>query len=144
VIPQTSIESDSSTPEYVTRQVVELLDVRDVDGLMELYEPDAVFADLEVVSKGLTDIRAAHEQFLDLGLSLTPIDSVPSKPMTSRWSTGPGLFVARMGRPLKASVPRFFADRPMGAGNSSLTTRTERPWSAFSEFEPDFEHSTMS
>jgi ketosteroid isomerase-like protein len=50
---------------------VAFLQAGDLDGLMGLYEDDAVFADLDGSVRGVADIRAAHQGFLDSGLALT-------------------------------------------------------------------------
>jgi len=67
---------DSSRPELVSKQLEAFLDVGDIDGLLGLYEKDAVFADLDGAVTGLNDIRSAHQRFLDSGLTLTLNDSV--------------------------------------------------------------------
>lgn len=67
---------DSSRPELVSKLLEVLLKQGDLDGLMELYERDAVFADLEGLAKGSDDLRAAHQKFLEAGLTLTLNDSV--------------------------------------------------------------------
>jgi ketosteroid isomerase-like protein len=63
-------------PEMASKLLEACLNEGNVDGLEALYEPEAVFADYEGTAKGWTDIRAAHQRFLDQGLSLSLIDSV--------------------------------------------------------------------
>ena len=65
-----------SRPEEVSKLLVAFLDEGDIDGLLSLYEEDAVFADFEGVATGLAAIRAAHQAFLDSGLTLTLTDFV--------------------------------------------------------------------
>jgi uncharacterized protein (TIGR02246 family) len=67
---------DPDTPEQVGRRLVRYLDEGDLDGLLALYEVDAVFAEVGEVSTGHTEIRRAHQRFLDAGLKLTLNDSV--------------------------------------------------------------------
>ena len=67
---------DSSRPELVSKLLVEYLNAGDVDGVMGLYEEEAVFVDLDGAVTGLVDIRFAHRTFLDSGLVLTLNDSV--------------------------------------------------------------------
>jgi hypothetical protein len=69
---------DASRPELVSKQLVTFLNEGDLDGVLGLYEKNAVFADLEGTAKGLADIRAAHQRFLDSGLTLVLNDSVLS------------------------------------------------------------------
>jgi ketosteroid isomerase-like protein len=66
----------TSGPAQVSEQLVALLAQGDVDGIMDLYEEDAVFAEIDGVSRGAVEIRQAHERFLDSGLTLTLQDSV--------------------------------------------------------------------
>ena len=63
-------------PELVSKELVILLEKGDIDGVMGLYEPNAVFADFDGAARGLDEIRAAHQRFLDTGLTLTLRDSV--------------------------------------------------------------------
>lgn len=67
---------DSRRPENLSRQLIELLGKGDMDGILDLYESDAVFADTEGTARGPAQIRAAHRSFLDSGLTLTLDDSV--------------------------------------------------------------------
>ena len=67
---------DASRPDLVSKQLVTFLNEGDLDGVLGLYEKNAVFADLEGTAKGLADIRAAHQRFLDSGLTLVLNDSV--------------------------------------------------------------------
>ncbi len=66
----------SSGPEFATRILVEYLNAGDIDGVIDLYEEEAVFVDLDGAVAGLVDIRSAHRTFLDSGLVLTLNDSV--------------------------------------------------------------------
>jgi ketosteroid isomerase-like protein len=67
---------DSSRPGLVSKLLEAFLNEGDIDGLLGLYENDAVFADFAGAAKGLADIRSAHQRFLDSGLTLTLNDSV--------------------------------------------------------------------
>ena len=58
-------------PEDVSRILVSLLCEGDIDGLEELYEPGAVFADYEGLAVGWPAIRRAHRGFLESGSRLT-------------------------------------------------------------------------
>ena len=62
---------EGNGPETVTEQLVDFFAVGDIDGVMSLYEPDAVFVEIDGVSRGLDEIRAAHERFAESGLTLT-------------------------------------------------------------------------
>lgn len=66
----------SSGPAQVSERLVSLLSEGDLDGIMDLYEEDAVFAEIEGVARGPDEIRAAHERFLASGLTLTLQDSL--------------------------------------------------------------------
>ena len=63
-------------PEAIGRLVETYLATGDIDGLLGLYEEDAVFADLDGTAVGLAEIRQAHCRFVDSGLSLTLHESV--------------------------------------------------------------------
>lgn len=67
---------DATKPEFVSRLLVSFLQKGDLDGLMDLYEAEAVFVDLDGVAAGSDAIRAAHQAFLDSGLRLVLNDSV--------------------------------------------------------------------
>ena len=67
---------DASRPELVSKQLEAFLNKGDIDGLLGLYETDAVFVDFAGVAEGLADIRSAHLRFLDSGSTLTLNDSV--------------------------------------------------------------------
>jgi ketosteroid isomerase-like protein len=67
---------DSTSPERPSRLLEDLLNRGDIDGLLELYEPEAVFADFEGAASGLAEIRSAHERFVQSGLTLTLKESV--------------------------------------------------------------------
>jgi ketosteroid isomerase-like protein len=56
--------------------LVELLREGDLDGLVALYERDAVFADYAGAATGAASIRSVHQKFIDSGLELTLNDSV--------------------------------------------------------------------
>lgn len=43
---------------------------------MDLYEDEAVFAESDAIVRGTSDIRAAHQKFINASLSLTLNDSV--------------------------------------------------------------------
>jgi uncharacterized protein (TIGR02246 family) len=66
-----STHHEETAPEKVSRVLEACLRARDLDGVMALYEPEAVFADVEGVYPGLERIREAHQEFLDSGLELT-------------------------------------------------------------------------
>jgi ketosteroid isomerase-like protein len=51
-------------PEDLSRFVVERLNAGDVDGLVALYEPDAVMALPGGAATGVQEIRAAYEHFV--------------------------------------------------------------------------------
>jgi ketosteroid isomerase-like protein len=63
-------------PEMASKLLAARLNRNDVDGLRELYEAGAVFADDEGTAAGWDEIKAAHHRFLDAGLTLTLNDSV--------------------------------------------------------------------
>lgn len=62
---------DHPGPEAVTEALVRFLGDGNVDAVVDLYEAEAVFIELEGVSTGRDAIRAAHQRFLDAGLVLT-------------------------------------------------------------------------
>ena len=62
---------DAQRPEDVSRELVTMLRRGDVDAVMDLYEPDALFADVDAVYVGSAEIRTAHERFVEAGLELT-------------------------------------------------------------------------
>jgi len=66
---------DANGPESVTEKLVEFFAVGDLDGVISLYETDAVFIEVDGVSRGLTEIRSAHQRFAGSGLALTLHDS---------------------------------------------------------------------
>ncbi len=57
-------------PEDVSRVLVSLLRDGDIDGLEELYEPGAVFADDDGLAVGWPAIARAHRAFLESGAVL--------------------------------------------------------------------------
>jgi ketosteroid isomerase-like protein len=67
---------DCNEPEMASTLLEACLKEGNVDGLEGLYEPRAMFVDYEGTVQGWPDIRAAHQRFLDEGLSLTLKDSV--------------------------------------------------------------------
>ena len=67
---------DRSKPETVSKALEACLGEGNVDGLEDLYEPGAIFADYNGTTRGWPDIRDAHQRFVDEGLSLTLNDSV--------------------------------------------------------------------
>jgi ketosteroid isomerase-like protein len=69
--PPRGVVVDSNRPEGVSRQLCVFLDQGDLEGVMSLYEADAVFVDLDGRYVGNAAIRTAHERFLDAGLALT-------------------------------------------------------------------------
>ncbi len=66
---------DNEGPEQISRRLERYLRTGDVDALRDLYEPEAVFADYDGTARGWPAIRAAHQSFLDEGLTLTLTDS---------------------------------------------------------------------
>jgi ketosteroid isomerase-like protein len=60
----------------VSKLLEEYLRNGDIDGLMGLYEGDAVFAGFDGVAAELSEVRSALQKFLDSGLALTLNDSV--------------------------------------------------------------------
>ena len=67
---------DCNRPEEASTLLEVCLNEGNVDGLEGLYDPGALFADYEGTAQGWSDIRAAHQRFLDEGLSLTLKDSI--------------------------------------------------------------------
>ena len=63
-------------PESVSSQLEALLRKGDLEGLLKLYENEAVFADFDGTAVGLAEVRSAHQKFIDSGLVLTLNDSV--------------------------------------------------------------------
>jgi uncharacterized protein (TIGR02246 family) len=59
----------------VSAQLEAFLAEGDIDGLIGLYEEDAVFVDTDGAVKGLAEIRDAHQRFHDAGLTLVLHDS---------------------------------------------------------------------
>lgn len=66
----------ATKPEAVTEMLVTFLNDGDLDSIVGLYESGAVFADYEGVAKGTTEIRAAHQAFLNEALTLTLKESL--------------------------------------------------------------------
>lgn len=66
---------ESNRPENVSRTLVGLLADNDLDGVMDLYEEDALFIEVDGVSAGAVEIRSAHQRFVDAGLKLELRDS---------------------------------------------------------------------
>ncbi len=67
---------DSEKPEAVTEMLVAYLNDGDLDGIVRLYESNAMFADYEGLATGPDEIRAAHEAFLAEALTLTLKESL--------------------------------------------------------------------
>jgi len=67
---------DLSGPERVSRALAASLNAGDIDGVVGLYENNAVFVDYDAIATGLPAIRSAHQQFFDAGLQLALNDSV--------------------------------------------------------------------
>lgn len=66
-------------PEDLNRLVVERLNAGDVDGLVALYEPDAVLAlPGGAVASGLGEIRNAYEQLVAERLTFAPGETRPA------------------------------------------------------------------
>lgn len=66
----------ASSPEMASRLLERFLGQGDIDAVLDLYEDDAVFADLAGAVKGSADIAAAHRDFLASGFTLELNDSV--------------------------------------------------------------------
>jgi uncharacterized protein (TIGR02246 family) len=62
---------EGTGPESVSERMVEFLAAGDIDGVIGLYEADAVFIEVDGVSRGLTEIRSALQRFAGSGLTLT-------------------------------------------------------------------------
>ena len=62
---------DSNGPEQVSKLLVAFLNDGDIEGLLGLYEQDAMFADFDGRAQGTADIRSVHQEFLDTGMTLT-------------------------------------------------------------------------
>jgi len=67
---------DVRQPEQISELLVALLGRGDVEGVADLYEDDAVFADFDVTVIGRNDIVLAHQRFYDSGRTLILNDSV--------------------------------------------------------------------
>jgi ketosteroid isomerase-like protein len=65
-----------STPDQVSRRLAERLAANDVESVVAMYEPDAVFADLGGTVRGYDAIHAAHQEFVDSGAVLHLHESV--------------------------------------------------------------------
>ena len=63
-------------PEQISKLLVALLGSGDIEGVADLYEDDAIFADFDVTVNGLNDIVMAHQRFYDSGRTLILNDSV--------------------------------------------------------------------
>lgn len=66
----------TTEPEMVSKLLEACLASNDVDGLRELYDEGAVFADYDGVASGWEEIKVAHQKFLDAGYSLELSDSI--------------------------------------------------------------------
>jgi ketosteroid isomerase-like protein len=68
----TTTDTDLSSPEALMRTFSACLNVGDLDGLVALYEPDAVFEPQPgVVVHGRAAVRDALDQLLALGPTIT-------------------------------------------------------------------------
>jgi ketosteroid isomerase-like protein len=67
---------DIDRPELAAKRLEIMLEAGDLDGIVELYENGAVFAELGATATGSAEIRSAHQRFLDAGLALTLGDTV--------------------------------------------------------------------
>lgn len=67
---------DQIEPELISKLLETCLNNGDIEGLQDLYETEAIFADYDGAAKGWSAIRAAHQRFVDAGLSLTLNDSL--------------------------------------------------------------------
>jgi uncharacterized protein (TIGR02246 family) len=68
----TTSDTDLSTPEALMRTFAARLNACDLDGLVDLYEPDAVFEPQPgVVVHGQAAVRDALDQLLALGPAIT-------------------------------------------------------------------------
>lgn len=66
-------------PEDLSRLIVERINAGDVDGLVALYEPDAVLAlSNGEVAAGSREIRRAYERLVADGPALTPGEQQPT------------------------------------------------------------------
>lgn len=63
-------------PGQASKAFETLFGARDLDGLMSLYEPDAVFTNSSGAHVGLAAIRSVLQGYLDTGASITMNDSV--------------------------------------------------------------------
>jgi ketosteroid isomerase-like protein len=69
----------ATTPEELSRLIVPRLNAGDIDGIVALYEPDAVLAlPGGGVATGAAEIRAAYEQFLADRPTFTPGEPRPT------------------------------------------------------------------
>lgn len=66
----------ASGPESNSRKLVSLLEKGAVDEAALLYEEEALFIELDGVARGRSEISAAHQRFIDVGLRLRLVDSV--------------------------------------------------------------------
>ena len=66
----------SSSPAAVSQQLHFLLQKGAVEDASLLYEEDALFVELDGVSRGRKEIAAAHQRFIDAGLRVRLVDHV--------------------------------------------------------------------
>jgi hypothetical protein len=64
-------------PEALARLFNERANAGDVDGLVALYEPDAVLAAGEVVAKGHAEIRTFYANLLSRRSTFPPVEELP-------------------------------------------------------------------
>lgn len=68
----TNTTSHPTTPEQLMRTFVDRLNARDLDGLLALYEPDAVFEPAPgAIARGVDQIRDALRSFVELEPKMT-------------------------------------------------------------------------
>ncbi len=70
---ETGVRAGATRPEDLNHLVVERLNAADVDGLVALYEPDAIMAlPNGAVAHGQREIRAAFEEVVKSGVRFAP------------------------------------------------------------------------
>ncbi|MEV5543165.1 nuclear transport factor 2 family protein [Saccharopolyspora shandongensis] len=74
----TSDRQRAAQPEDLNRLVLERLNAGDVDGLVALYEPDAVLIVPTGRAVGHREIRAAYEQLVAARLEFAPGETQPA------------------------------------------------------------------
>lgn len=68
----------AETPQDLARLFVARANAGDVDGLVALYEPDAVLAAGPVVATGHTEIRRFYAELLSQRSEFPPVDQLPA------------------------------------------------------------------